>query len=177
MAKETNKGDVESICAKVTKHASKKVAKAEVNLNYWLWTIELIMICFDCVFISTSDLAEPVWYQYQCSHCFHDFSVAAPGPRVRRAWNLMGTSVRNGRRFFLLFGKKYYFIDKLCFLMNNLFGNVFQTSRVIGLKTLLSDCMWNSDDKKVFKPLEKVFFSLAVNRKPSFHDYRVISMF
>ena len=33
MAKETNKGDVESICAKVTKDASKKVAKAEVNLN------------------------------------------------------------------------------------------------------------------------------------------------
>ena len=33
MAKETNKGNVESICAKVTKHASKKVAKAETNLN------------------------------------------------------------------------------------------------------------------------------------------------
>ena len=35
MTKETNKGDVESICAKVTKHASKKVAKAEANLS-WL---------------------------------------------------------------------------------------------------------------------------------------------
>ena len=57
MAKERNKGDVENMCAKVTKHASKKVAKAEVNLNYWPWTIELIMNCFDCVFISTSDLA------------------------------------------------------------------------------------------------------------------------
>ena len=51
MANERNKGDVESMCAKVTKHASKKVAKAEVNLNYWLWTIELIMGCFDCVFL------------------------------------------------------------------------------------------------------------------------------
>ena len=30
---EVSKGDVESICAKVTKHASKKVAKAEANLN------------------------------------------------------------------------------------------------------------------------------------------------
>ena len=30
---EGNKGDVESICARVTKHASKYVAKAEVNLN------------------------------------------------------------------------------------------------------------------------------------------------
>ena len=33
ITKETNKGDVESICAKVTKHASKKVAKAEADLN------------------------------------------------------------------------------------------------------------------------------------------------
>ena len=32
-ATETNKGDIESICARVTKHASKKVATAEVNLN------------------------------------------------------------------------------------------------------------------------------------------------
>ena len=30
---EGNKGDVESICAKVTKHASKKVAKAKANIN------------------------------------------------------------------------------------------------------------------------------------------------
>ena len=53
------------------------VAKAEVNLN-WLWTIELIMDYFDCIFISTNDLAYPTWCQYQCSHCFHDFSIAAP---------------------------------------------------------------------------------------------------
>ena len=33
MEKETNKGDVESICAKVTKHASKEMVKAEANLN------------------------------------------------------------------------------------------------------------------------------------------------
>ena len=33
VAKETNKGDVTSICAKVTKRASEKVAKAEANLN------------------------------------------------------------------------------------------------------------------------------------------------
>ena len=29
----------------------------------------------------------------------------------------------------------------ICFLINNLFGNVFQTSRTIGLITLLPDCM------------------------------------
>ena len=33
MAKDTNKGDAESICAKVTKLASKNVAKAEANPN------------------------------------------------------------------------------------------------------------------------------------------------
>ena len=53
--------------------------------------------------------------------------LAAPALRVRRAWNLMGTSVRDGLRFFLLFGKKYYFIEKLTFLIDNLFRNVFQT--------------------------------------------------
>ena len=57
MPKERNKGDVKSMCAKVTKQASKRVAKGEVSLNYWLWTIVLIMDCFDCVFLSTTDLA------------------------------------------------------------------------------------------------------------------------
>ena len=33
MAKETNKGDVECICGRVTKFASKKVANAEVYQN------------------------------------------------------------------------------------------------------------------------------------------------
>ena len=33
MAKEINKRDVKSICARVIKHASKKVEKAEANLN------------------------------------------------------------------------------------------------------------------------------------------------
>ena len=35
MAKETNKGEIESICARVNKHASEKAAKANINLN-WL---------------------------------------------------------------------------------------------------------------------------------------------
>ena len=33
MTKETNKGDVDGICARVTKLASKKVVNAEVDLN------------------------------------------------------------------------------------------------------------------------------------------------
>ena len=39
MAKEASKGHVKSICARVTKYASKKVTKVEVNLN-WLWTMD-----------------------------------------------------------------------------------------------------------------------------------------
>ena len=49
----------------------------------------------------------------------------------------MGISVRNWLRFFLLFGKEYCFIEKLSFLINNLFGNVFQTSGVKSFTTLL----------------------------------------
>ena len=49
-----NKWDVESICTKVTKHASKILVKPEANLN-WLWTIEFIMDYFCCIFISTKD--------------------------------------------------------------------------------------------------------------------------
>ena len=33
ISKETNKVDVKGICSRVIKHASKKVAKAEINLN------------------------------------------------------------------------------------------------------------------------------------------------
>ena len=39
MAKETNKGGVESICGRLTKPASRKVANAEVDLN-WLRAID-----------------------------------------------------------------------------------------------------------------------------------------
>ena len=49
-----------------------------------------------------------------------------------------GNIVRNGQQLFILFGRKYYFIQKLKFsCYNNIFGNVFQTLGVIGLITLL----------------------------------------
>ena len=63
--------------------------------------------------------------------------LAAPASRVQKSRDLMRTSVWNGLNVFLLFGKKYYFIQKLSFLINSFFGNVFQISRVIGLLTLL----------------------------------------
>ena len=52
VGKETNKWNIEIIYTRVTKHASKKVSKAKVNLN-WLWKID----CFDCIFISRDNLA------------------------------------------------------------------------------------------------------------------------
>ena len=66
--------------------------------------------------------------------------LAALDPRVRRARNLSRMSVQNGIRFFLLFGKKYCFIQKLRFLIDRLFGNFFQTPML----------------KNVFQLLEKV---------------------
>ena len=57
---------------------------------------------------------------------------------VRKAWNLTGTSVGNGQQFFILFGRKHYFIQKSKFsYYNNILGKVFQTSGVTGLITLL----------------------------------------
>ena len=86
----------------------------------------------------------------------------APAPRVRTAWNLMVKPVRNGQKFFILFGKKYYFLQKLKFsYYNNLFRNVFQTSGVIGLIAILY--VRNSNTKKVFQLLEKgIFFENQV---------------
>ena len=56
--------------------------------------------------------------------------LGAPASRVRRARDLMGTSIQNGLRFFILFGKKYFFIQKLSFIINIPFENVFQTFKV-----------------------------------------------
>ena len=148
------------------------MAKAEVNLNCSLWIDyeQLIMDCFDCIFISTEDLA--LFYINFLTGLMISVFLAAPAQRVRRTWNLMEKSVQNELKFFILLWKKYYFIQKLKFsYFNNLFGNVFQTSGVISVITLY--CMWNSDAQKVFQLLEEVFSSLAFHWKRSF---QVISM-
>ena len=80
---------------------------------------------FDCIIISTINLAHLILTNTKRSHWFYDFSIVAPAPGVRKAWDLMGTSVWNGLRLFLLFGKKYCFTEKLNFLIDNLFRNVF----------------------------------------------------
>ena len=75
------------------------------------------MDCFDCIFISTEDLA----YYFLTG-----FMICSISCSTCSKWNLMGTSVRNGQQFFILFGRKYYFILKLKFsYYNNIFGKVF----------------------------------------------------
>ena len=127
--KETNKGDVKSICAKEPKHASQKVVKAQANLK-WLWTVY-----YRLFWLHTNIYR---WFSQFDSNALTGFMIslflAAPAPRRPRTWNLMGISVRSGFFwFFLLFGKKLFFIQKLRFLINKLFRNVSLTSRVIGL--------------------------------------------
>ena len=101
------------------------------------------------------------WFLY-CSACSRSTKSMKPNGNISTEWaNVLSFAWE--KLLFYMFYISY-------FLINNLFENVFQTSRVIGLITLLSNCMWNSDAKKVFKLLEKVFSSLSVH-------FRVISMF
>ena len=94
MAKESNQ-DVQSTSARVAKDTSKKVAKAEVNLNWslwidynnWLWIVLILYL-----------------YRFYCSTYSKSTKSMKPN-----------TSVQNGQKFFILFGKKYYFIQKLKF--------------------------------------------------------------
>ena len=134
---------------KVTKHASKMVVKLIWidYMNNWtdyglFWLYIYIHEQFSLVYLMPVPMISLFsWFLY-CKTC----------SRVRRVWKLMGTSVRP-------FAKVLSFVwEKLLFY------------RVIGLITLLSNCMWNSDAKKEFKLLENVFSSLSVH-------FRVISMF
>ena len=63
---------------------------------------------------------------------------------------------RIGKSSLFSLEKSTIFIQKLKFsYYNNLLGNFFQTSRVMGLITILY--VRNSDAKKDFQPLEKYF--------------------
>ena len=83
MAKETNKRDVESICPRVTKHASRKSAKAKSNMN-WLRTIDYGLLWLYIYSHERFSLFD--------TNCLTDFMIslflAAPAPRVQRAWTL-----------------------------------------------------------------------------------------
>ena len=80
--------------------------------------------------------------------------LAAPAPSVRKAWNLMGASVPNWLKLFLLFAKNYYFQQKLSFLIITLFSKRFSNFRSDRINAAVCETL---DAKKVFKLLEKVF--------------------
>ena len=103
------------------------------------------------------------WFLY-CSTCSKSTKSMKPNGNISTEW---------AKVLSFVWEKVLFYREVICFLINNLFGNAFQTSRVIDLITLLSD----SDVKKVFKLLEKVFSCLTVYRTPSFHNFRVTSMF
>ena len=122
------------------------------------------MYCVNCIFISTEDLAYFISI-FSLVSWFVLF-LAAPALRVRKAWNLMGTLVRNGQQFFILFGRKYYFIQKLKFsYYKNVFGNIFQT---LGVISLIHYCMRNSDAKKYFNFRRKYFAILHFSENQVF---------
>ena len=91
------------------------------------------------------------WFLY-CSTCSKSTKSMKPNGNISTEW---------AKVLSFVWEKLLFYREVICFLINNLFENVFQTSRVIGLIMLLSNCMWNSDVKKVFKLLEKVFSSLS----------------
>ena len=129
---------------------------------------------FDCIFFGgffyvdwTDDLAYLIsmfslssWFLYfhgsvSCRTCSKRTKGKKPYGNIR---------IQNGQKSCILLGKKYYFIQKLKFYnYNNLFENVFQTSGVIDLITILY--VQNSDPKQTF------------HWKLAFHNFRVISMF
>ena len=121
-------------------------------MTSWLWIILIIYFTVYFIVDWTDYLSYLIlmfslgsWFLYfhgsiSCSTCTKSTKGKKPYGNI---------SIRNGQKFFILFGKKYYFIQKLKFsYYNNLLGDVFQTSAVIGLITILY--VRNSDDKKVF---------------------------
>ena len=99
------------------------------------------------------------WFLY-CNTCSKRTKSMKPNRNIKTEW---------AKVLSFVWEEVLFYREVICFLINHLFGNAFQTSRAIDLITLQSNCMWNSDAKKVFKLLGKVFSSLIVHRKPSFH--------
>ena len=122
-----------SICSGVTKAASKKVANAEVGLN-WLWTIAYGLFWL-YIYIHEQFIAYLIlipmfwlvsWFLY-CSTCSKSVRSMKPNGNISMEWAKVLSFV----------WEKVLFYREVKFLIDNLFGNFFQTSRVIGLTTLL----------------------------------------
>ena len=161
-----SKRDVETISERVFKHASKKVkliwiAASELTITidyglFWLY----IYIHGRCRLFYISFLTGFMICSIYCSTCSKSTKSMKPNGNISTKWSTV--------LYFVW--EKCYFIEKLKFFhYNNIFGNVFQTSGVIDLITLLYAKLRR---QKIFQLLEKVF-----HWKPGFHNFRVISMF
>ena len=53
--------------------------------------------------------------------------------------------------------KLLWYREIMCFLIDNLFENIFQASRATGLITLLYNCMWNSHAEKYLISWKRYF--------------------
>ena len=101
-----------------------------MNLN-WLWTIDYGLFWLYIYIYGRYSLYDT--NINVLTNLTISLFLAASASTVRRARNLIGTSVRNGLRLFLLFGKKHCFIQKLSFLVNNLFGKKFSNFKTNSL--------------------------------------------
>ena len=77
-----------------------------------------------------------------------------------------------GEDSFFCLGKKYYFTQKLSFLINILFKNVFQALGVITLYKLNNATVCETRMIKSISSLEKVFSSLIFRWKLDFRFSR-----
>ena len=80
------------------------------------------MDCLGCIFISTENLAYLIKNTNIVTGFMVSLFLAAPAPRVRRALDLMGTSERNGVRFFFCFGKSTFLYRSQLFLLLTFLG-------------------------------------------------------
>ena len=87
---------------------------------------------FDCMFMSTNDLANTnvltVFVISLLQHLSKSTKSMKPNGSISKKW---------AKVLSIVYEKLLFYREVICFLINNLFGNVFQTSRVIGLIMLL----------------------------------------
>ena len=113
---EGNKGDVESICARVTNMHQNMWRKLRL---IWIDYEQLIMDFFHCILKSTDNLAHliPVLWLVSWFLCFF-CSICSKSMKSMKSYGNIST----GFAKVLLFVKNYYFKQKLSFLINTLFG-------------------------------------------------------
>ena len=115
---------------KSNEHASKYVAKAEVNLN-WLWTIDYGLLSLHIWIhgsFSPFDTGVLTVFLFLCflRHLLEEYEEHETW--WKHQYRILAKV--------LLFVKNCCFKEKLSFLINTLFGYVLQTAGVIGLMQL-----------------------------------------